>query len=257
MSATCLVASQSVGRSISSIFGKFFFMQSWKPFVRSRPLIDAERALEREHLARAADGLARRPGRRSRPCRRCRRGRSPRLAAVRPDVDRDDRHALLLGVVERRDDRVAVVRDHDQRLRAGRDQVLDVGDLLARVHVRVGRRQERDPEGLGFRLEPLLHHDLEVRAQERHREPHREAGARLSRCRSDRGSAGRGASGREGHRAGDERAECAEDRRPPARCDCVCPLLAPHSSLLSLCVATRESRCDTRAAATCGKDGQH
>ena len=116
-------------------------MQSWKPSLRSRPLIEAEGALQRQHLALVADRL-RHVGAGD-PAHAAVVGADDRigLAAVRPDVDRDHRHLLLRGEVERRNDRLAVVRDDDQPLRAGADQVADVGDLLARILVGVGRRQ--------------------------------------------------------------------------------------------------------------------
>ena len=72
------------------------------------------------------------------------------LAAGRADVDRDHGHVLLGGVGERRHDRVAVGRHHDDALGALRDQVAEIGDLLAGVAVGVGHRQGLETRLLGF-----------------------------------------------------------------------------------------------------------
>jgi hypothetical protein len=51
----------------------------------------------------------------------------------------DDRNALVGGGLHGGDDRLGVLRQDDQRVDALRDQALDVGQLLGRRGLRVGR----------------------------------------------------------------------------------------------------------------------
>ena len=104
------------------------------------------------------------------------------------DVDRhvvgDGRDALGAGLLERRQDRRAVLRQDDQRIDAARDQTLDVGELLLRIGLRVGadvgvagilehrldaglvdlpalllKMPPADPDGLGLGHRGHRHHD--------------------------------------------------------------------------------------------------
>ena len=83
---------------------------------------------------------------------RCLRGEQP--------VDRHDRHAVLLGVVERRVEAFAVQRGDDQCVDALVDHALDVGDLLVEVGLGVGDDQV-DPACLGFVADRLRLGDAE------------------------------------------------------------------------------------------------
>ena len=83
---------------------------------------------------------------------RCLRGQQP--------VDRHDRHAVLLGVVERRVEAFAVQRGDDQGVDALVDHALDVGDLLVEVRLGIGHDQV-DPASLGFVADRLRLGDAE------------------------------------------------------------------------------------------------
>ena len=67
-----------------------------------------------------------------------------RLGGEQP-VDGHDRHAVLLGVVERRVEALAVERRDDQCVDALVDHALDVGDLLVEVGLGVGDDQVDAP----------------------------------------------------------------------------------------------------------------
>ena len=157
-----------------------------KAFAPLAAVDRAEGALQRQHLALVADRL-RHVGAGD-VAHAAIVGADDRVepAAVRTDVDRDDRHLLRGREIERRDDRLAVVRDDDQSLGSGADQVADVGDLLAGILVGIGRRQRVQPRGLGGGDGLVLQDDLELRHQKRRRISDRLAGGadRVRRCQA-------------------------------------------------------------------------
>ena len=97
--------------------------------------------------------------------------------------------------IESGNDRLAVVGHDDQALGAGADEVLDVGDLLAGILIRVGGRQDVQSGRLGVSDGLILKHHFELGHQERRRVSDRfSCGVGATghpgeqRCRADRGN---------------------------------------------------------------------
>ena len=146
------------------MFGVEFLEPLEEPVIAIRRHVHAGRSEQDGELSLAAGLSDHRIG-----------GTAALLHEVRPDpsdvvlacrlgreesIDRHDRHAVVLGVVERRVEPFAVQRRDDQCVDPLIDHALDVGDLLVEIRFGIGDDQV-DPARLGLVTDRLGLRDTE------------------------------------------------------------------------------------------------